>query len=117
MRLGDAFSVHQPVVVLNPASDQPKRSHCRDKVDGLRRERLLYADVLRKHERDWTAQRSDMVSLIKATSVAHEQRQKVQMYEQLQCRTAALFVTRIPARMLILGTKWARARKRNQLFG
>jgi hypothetical protein len=45
-------------------------------VDGLRRERLLFDDVLRKAERDWAAQKGEMVSLIKASSVAHDQRQK-----------------------------------------
>lgn len=48
----------------------------RSRVDGLRRERLLFDDVLRKADKDWVAQKSEMVSLIKATSVAHDQRQK-----------------------------------------
>lgn len=49
----------------------------RSRVDGLRRERLLFDEVLRKADRDWVAQKAEMVSLIKATSVAHDQRQKV----------------------------------------
>ena len=46
-------------------------------MDGLRRERLLFDDVLRKAGRDWAAQRAEMVALIKAASLAHDQRQKV----------------------------------------
>jgi hypothetical protein len=49
----------------------------RERVDGLRRERLLFDDVLRKAGRDWAAQRAEMVALIKAASIAHDQRQKV----------------------------------------
>lgn len=53
---------------------------CRSKVDGLRRERLLFDDVLRKGDRDWTAQRGEMGVLIRETTAAHEQRVKVAPY-------------------------------------
>lgn len=54
-----------------------KHSARRAKVEGLRRERLLFDDVLRKADRAWEAQRGEMVALIQATASAHEQRQKV----------------------------------------
>ncbi len=54
-----------------------KHSARRAKVEGLRRERLLFDDVLRKADRAWEAQRGEMVALIQATATAHEQRQKV----------------------------------------
>ncbi len=49
----------------------------RSKVDGLRRERLLFDDVLRKSDRQWREQRGEMVSLIQETTDANEQRSKV----------------------------------------
>ena len=51
----------------------------RSKVDGLRRERLLFDDVLRKSERQWKEQRGEMVALIQETTAAHEQRSKVHL--------------------------------------
>lgn len=49
----------------------------RAQVDGLRRGRLLFEDVLRKAERAWAEKRANMVTLIQATATAHEGRQKV----------------------------------------
>ena len=49
----------------------------RSKVDGLRRERLLFDDALRKSDRQWREQRGEMVSLIQETTDANEQRSKV----------------------------------------
>ncbi len=54
-----------------------RRCMRRQQVDGLRKERLLFEEVLRKEERSWEAQKADMVALIQATATAHEQRQKV----------------------------------------
>lgn len=52
----------------------------RSKVDGLRRERLLFDDVLRKSDRQWREQRGEMVSLIQETTDANEQRSKVWLH-------------------------------------
>ena len=66
----------------------PAASLGRSKVDGLRRERLLFDDVLRKSERQWKEQRGEMVALIQETSAAHEQRSKVGAPAHPGCTTS-----------------------------